>query len=117
MLEIKLISTYFLYGFVIAFIYESILFFKRKTNSLIFSHILLDLFYFYFAICYLFTNLNLSTYSTGIIYLLLFCIIGFITELSSLHFLIDKCFNFVYTKLRKVGERFLRTKISKKILK
>lgn len=117
MFELSFIFKSFIFGFIVSLIYEVIRFFKKQTQELVFTHILIDLTFFYFAISYIFINQNLMVYGNGFIYVLGFAVSGFYLESTSLHFLIDNVFQFVYTKIRNVLHLLRISKLGKKIFK
>lgn len=117
MLEIKFVLSYFIIGFLIAFLYEIIRFFKKTTKSFVFLHILIDFMFFYFISCFIFIKSNLIILETGIFYIFVFICTGFLFESVTSHFLIDKAFQFGYTKFTNIVSSFKNTRLGKKIFK
>ncbi len=117
MFELKSIFIYFSLGFFIAIIYEIVRLIKKALKGFTFSHILLDFTFFYFAICYIFINHHSLNLGNELFYSLSFASLGFALECVSLQFLIDKIFQFVYTKINNYSKRLKKSKFGSKIFK
>lgn len=117
MLELQLISNFFIFGFILACLYEIVRFIKVFSKRFVFLHTIIDFTFFYFAIAYAFIKLNIGSLGFGTIYGLSFIITGFLLEKYSLRFLFDKLFQFVYTKFSKLIRIFNKSKLYYKIFK